>query len=100
MADGTDGLTASDLDGEQAEVLPAREVMSLINPSAGASVLPGLGGSDPAGGGTPSTSPTPGAETAGTGTDAAGGAAGDASQFTPPPSEGDYSPSQSSSSTT
>ncbi|MDQ6650646.1 MAG: hypothetical protein M3Z02_11130 [Actinomycetota bacterium] len=63
--------------------------MSLLSPTSGSGVLPGLTGGE-----TSTTTPGPG--TADTGTSTAHGAA----QFTPPPAAGTYSPAQSSTSTT
>ncbi|GAC1323542.1 MAG: hypothetical protein NVSMB13_03570 [Mycobacteriales bacterium] len=85
-------LADSDLADQRGEALPTRELMSLLSPTTGSGLLPGLAGTDTST--TPTT--TPGADTAATGTSTAH----DASQFTPPPSTGTYSPSATSSSTT
>jgi hypothetical protein len=91
------GLSDADLQDERGEALPSREVMTLITPSAGASVLPGLTGDS-------STSPGAGAgggaPTADTATTAAGSTSSDAAHFTPPPSEGAYDPAATSTSET
>jgi hypothetical protein len=87
------GLSDDDLDGELGEALPAREVMTLITPSSGTSMLPGLTGADP----TPAGGPAP---TADSGPEAAQTTSADASHFTPPPSGAPYSPTATSSSTT
>lgn len=91
------GLSASEVADERAQELPNRELMTLITPSAGGSVLPGLTGADPTGAdATGGEGATPTADTA---TTTAGATAADASHFTPPPSDGAYSPTATSTST-
>jgi hypothetical protein len=88
-----DGLTESELGEQGGEPLPAREVMTLISPSAGSALLPGVGESDPASAG----GAAPGHDSA---TTTAGATADQASHFSPPPSDGAYTPTATSSSTT
>lgn len=75
----TPGLQADELDREAGESLPAREVMSLVSPTSGTSVLPGL--------------------TADTGTATAGSTATGASTLPLPAQEDTYDSSTSSTAT-